>query len=810
MFSDLRLAVRQLAKSPGFAFTAIATLALGIGVCTAMFGVVNTVLLKALPFREPARLVWIENTGGNGLSGRTSRADTVLGWRAQNTTFEAIGAYFAFSDYGAKVLRSSGEPERLRDVGVSDNFLDVLGIRPQHGRNFTAAECAFNGPGAVILSYRYWQRRFAGDPAVVGTTVTLNNHPATIVGVLPRTFDFSAIFTPGSAVEILTPFPLTPETARYGNTVFGLGRLKPGVTLAQAQAEMTVISVRLRETLKGYGDFGARLQTLDDAVRGRFRRAFALLTGAVLCVLAIACVNLSNLLLSRLNIRRQEFAVRIALGAGRGHLIRQALTESLLLAALGAVLGVPLAMWATDLLAHLQTFGVPLLQDAVVDPAALGVTIGLTTFAGLASGLLPALYLSQGQRSQVLQNDTHQRSAGRSSGLARNGLIVAEVALACMLLVGAGLLFRSFHALLAVNLGFQPQDTLAWRVDPQRSFKSGEEVAQYLGELTRRVATVPGVEAVGLSDTLPLSRNRTWGAGAVGVDYKNGEYPLAFPRVIDSHYLQAMRIPLVAGRYFEEGFNPKAEKTIIINESLADRLWPNQNPLGHKIQVNGGSTVVGVVADVRHGSLEEHGGNEMYLDCRQTGDWSAMEMVVRLAAPKPGEGESRRTPASLVPAVRAVLTGFDPGIPNGEFRTLDRLIDDAVGPRRLITRLLGFFSALALSLAAIGLYGVMAFAVTQRRQEIGIRMAIGAQRGDILQMILRSGLKLVAIGVAVGLTGSLAVTRILQGQLFGISAYDPLTFVGIAALLTAVATAACLLPALRASKVDPMVALRAE
>jgi predicted permease len=678
--------------------------------------------------------------------------------------------------------------------------LSTLGVAPLIGRNFTAAECVYNAPGAVILSHRFWVDHFNSDRAIVGRKIILNKNPNTVVGVLPANFSFESIFTPGNEVDLLYPFSISPETASYGNTVFGIGRLKPGITVAQAQVELAVINDRLHKVLPNSGDFGARVSLLDEALRGRFRKAFFILTGAVLCVLAIACVNLSNLLLARLNVRRQEFAVRVALGASRGHLIRQALTESMLLALLGSVIGVPLAMWATDLLAGLQTFGVPLLQNTSIDPTALAVTIGLTALSGLACGLLPAVYLSHGQRSQTLQNATQQRSAGRSSSRARNTLIVVEVALACTLLVGAGLLFRSFNAVLQVNLGFQPQHAMVWRVDPQRNFKSGEEVSQYLGDLTRRVAALPGVEAVGLSDTLPLSRNRSWGAGAVGVQYKEGEYPAAFPRIIDPHYLQAMRIPLIAGRNFEESFSPTTPKSVIINESFARRLWPDQNPLGRKISVYGGSTVIGVVADVRHSSLEEPGGNEMYLDCRQTGDWSAMEMVVR----------SSRPPESLVLEVRAALLAHDPGLPNSEYRSLEQLIDDAVGPRRLITRLLGFFSTLALGLAAIGLYGVLAFAVTERRQEIGIRMAIGAQRRDILQMILRGGLKLVALGIGFGLAGSFALTHLLQSQLFGISAHDPLVFLGNAGLLFLVAAAACIFPALRATKVDPMVALRAE
>jgi putative ABC transport system permease protein len=798
MLADLKFALRQLAKAPGFAFVAIATLALGIGACTAMFSIANAVLLKPLPFREPERLVWIENVFGGGLSERTTRVDFFNAWREQSHSFESLSAYFAFFDYGRLTMTGAGEPERLRGVGVSDNFLPTLGVPLLHGRNFTAEECAWKGPGAAILSHAFWQRRFAGDPAVVSRTVTLNNEPTTIVGVLPPSFDFDSIFSPGSEVELLTPFPLTPETARWGHTLFGIGRLRPAVTPGQAQAELQMVSERLWQTL-GSKD-GAIVRPLSEALRGKFRGAFLLLTGAVVCVLAIACVNLSNLLLARVNVRGQEFGVRVALGARRRHLVQQALTESLLLAFAGAVVGVPLAMWATRALARLQTFGVPLLQDARVDPAALAVTITLTTLAGIACGLLPALNLSRGGQSQALHDATHQRSAGRSTAAARNTLVVAEVALACVLLVGAGLLFRSFNALLQVNLGFQPQHAMAWRVDTPRRFKNGAEVEQYFGGALRRVAELPGVEAVGLSDTLPLGRNRTWGAGAVGMQYPEGQYPLAYPRMVDPHYLKVMQIPLVAGRFFDAAHDPQAEKAVIINESLARQLWPDRNPLGQRINVNGESTVIGVVANVRHATLEDAGGNEMYLDYRQTGDWSGVEMVVR----------SNRPPQSLVPEVRAALSAYDPSLPNGEFYELERLVDNAVGPRRLVTRLLGFFSTLALTLAALGLYGVIAYSVTQRRQEIGIRMAVGAERADVLRLVLSGGLKLVALGIALGLAGAFALTRLLQGLLFGVTAHDPLVFIGNAGLLLVVATLASAVPALRASRVDPMATLRAD
>ncbi len=799
MLSNLKFAIRQLAKSPGFAAVALLTLALGIGACTAMLSIANAVMLRPLQFVAPQRLVWIENEGTGGMSARTTRVDTFNAWREQNKSFEALAGYFAFFDFVRRqTLTGAGEPERLRAVGVSDNFLDVLGVPLALGRNFTADECRFNGPPVAILSHAFWRRRLDGDRNVVGRALTMNNQPMTIVGVLPATFDFDSVFAPGQEIDLIRPFPLTAETARMGNTLFGIGRLKPGVTAEASQADLRVISQRFKQSIGYGGTLGARVRPLGDALRGGFRPAFYVLAGAVACVLAIACVNLSNLLLARINARRQEFAVRVALGASQRHLVQQALVESLLLASAGSLIGVPVAMWATGALARLQTFGVPLLQNASVDPLALAVTIGLTGLAGIACGVLPALHLSGGHGSQ--RTATHQRSAGRSSAAARNALVVVEVALACMLLVGAGLLFRSFSALLQVDLGFEPQHAMAWRVDSPRSFDSLAAANAYLDGAVRSVAAIPGVEAVGLSDVLPLGRNRTWGVGAKGVVYPQGQYPTVFPRLVDEHYLQAMQIPLRSGRFFDERDNAAGAKTVIINESLARRLWPDRDAVGQVITQNGGTTVIGVVGNVRHGSLEEAGGNEMYLHYRQSGDWAGMEMVVR----------STRPPQSLTPEVRAALAAYDPSLPTGEFYELERLIDNAVAPRRLTTQLLGFFSALALTLAAIGLYGVIAYSVAQRTQEIGIRMAIGAQRRDVLGLVLFGGLRLVATGVALGLSGAFALTRVLQTLLYGVTAHDPLVFAGNAALLVVVGTIACVLPAVRATRVDPIIALRAE
>ncbi len=407
-----------------------------------------------------------------------------------------------------------------------------------------------------------------------------------------------------------------------------------------------------------------------------------------------------------------------------------------------------------------------MLQNASVDPVALAVTIALTTLTGIACGLAPALQLFSGQKGDTAEHATHQRSAGRSSTSARTALIATEVALACVLLVGATLLIRSFNAVLQVNLGFQPQHAMSWRIDPTRQFKTGAEVSAYFSGLAQRVSAIPGVKSVGFSDTLPLSRNRSWGAGAVGVQYADGQYPDAYPRLVDPHYLKAMQIPLIAGRLFDDDYNSNAEKAVVINENFAHRLWPGRSPIGEKVTVNGNSTVIGVVANVRHSSLEDTGGNEMYLDFRQCGDWSTMEMVVR----------SSTAPESLVPEVRAVLAGYDPGMPRGSFYSLERLIDESTGPRSLITRLLGFFSVLALTLAAIGLYGVIACSVSQRTREIGIRMAVGAQRSNVLWLILRQGMAPACLGIVAGLLASAAVVRLMRSLVFGVEVMDPLTF----------------------------------
>jgi predicted permease len=799
--NDLKFALRQLLKNPGFTAVAVLTLALGIGACTAMFSVVHAVLLRPLPFQEPERLVWIENVGSGGLSARTTRVDNFLEWREQNKSFEKLGAYFAFFDYARFTLLDHGEPQRLRGVGISQNLLDVLGVRPLLGRGFTAEECVWNGRKAALLSHAFWQQHFNGDRSVVGRSITLNGDPTEVVGVLPPSFDFDSVFAPGTEVAMLLPFALTEETARWGNTIFAIGRLKPSVTIRQAQAEFDVISRQVAAAHPERGGFGARMTGLEESIRGSFRTAMFILSGAVSCVLLITCVNLSNLLLARANARRKEFAVRSALGASPWRLVRQILIESMVLAFGGCAFGVQLAFAITAFLARLKAFSIPLLQTTAVDPTVLAFTVVLSGLAGLVCGILPAWQLWRGGARENLSDAGERGSGGKSASLLRRSLVVAEVALACVLLVAAGLLIRSFAEVLNVDLGFQSKSSVAWRADPVRAFKSLAEGNRYYDQLVEKVAAIPGVESVGLTDTLPLGRNRTWGAGAKGVTYPPGTYPIAFPRMVDHRYLQTMRIPLRSGRYFDSRDTADTENVIVINETMARGLWPGQEAVGEVVRVGRSDwRVVGVVGDVRHGTVEERSGAEMYLNFRQIDDWNAIEIVVRATRP----------PQSIVPDVRAALKACDPTLPNSEFTTLEQIVDHAVAPRRLIRNLLGTFSSLALLLASLGLYGVIAYSVSHRTRELGIRMAIGAQRGDVLRLVLSEGLTTAGIGVVLGLIGALLTTRFLQGMLFGVSATNLLIFAINALILMAVALAACLIPALRAARIDPMEALRHE
>jgi predicted permease len=794
---DIRYTLRRLRRDIGFATAAVLIIGLGVGANTAIFSVVNSLLFRPLPFTASDRLVWIANTGGDGgLSSQTSRVSNYLDWARMNRSFESLSAYFAFFDYGSYDMVGVGDPERLVGVGVAQNFLPFLGVQPALGRNFIAEECRFNGPNAMILTNGLWKRRFGADPHVIGRTVTLNDQVRTIIGVLPASFDFSTVFTPGAPIDMLVPFPLVQETDRWGNTLAVIGRLKPGVTVQQAQSEFDVINDRIRAAHPDRWTFGAKLTPLQQYLTSRFRRGLFVLLAAVAAVLLVACANLSNLMLARAASRRKEMAIRSALGASRARLIRQMLTESVILSFGGAVIGLAIAWIAIRSLAAIHGVSIPLLGTVTLDGAALLFTLLATLLTGFLFGLVPALQSSTARESEALKDAGRGLSESRHSAWTRNTLVISEVAFACILLVGAGLLIRSFLHVLDVDLGFRPERTAVWRIDAGAKYPDKTRSAYY-DRLVRAVEQVPGVDSAGITDSLPLSRDRSWGAGVKGVTYPKNQYPLAHPRLVDWRYLKTMRIPLLAGREFNEHDTPDSEKVIIINEKMAHTLWPGRNPLGQMLDM--GTKVVGIVGNVRHKALEEEGGLEMYLPITQQ-QMSSVELVVRGRIPM----------ESLLPGIRAALRSVEPNLPTAEYQQLSDLVDRAVSPRRFMVLLLSAFAVAALLLASIGIYGVVSYTVTQRTAEIGIRMALGATSGQVQRHVMSRTLLLVTTGIAAGALGALILTRLTAALLYHLTPNDPPTFALTITVLLTVALLAGYLPAQRAAKLDPMKALRVD
>jgi putative ABC transport system permease protein len=798
---DLRYTFRTLRRDVGFAAFATVIAGLGIGASATVFSVLNALLLRPLPFADPERLVWVANHDTSGLSGQTTQVGYMLDLRERTQTLSALAGYFAFYGVGDNVMTGRGEPERVNGVKVSDNFFQILGVQPQLGRTFSAEECQWHGPKAVLLSHTLWSRRFASDPSIVGTSVTLNDEPHTIVGVLPESFDFASVFAPGSRFDLYFPFPLSPETNRYGNTMAMIGRLKPGVSPTQAQSEIRTLGAQASREHPERNSFEGYVTPLTDHVNGRMRPALWVLAGAVGVVMLIVCANLSNLLLARTASRQKEIAIRTALGANRRRLIAQMLTEGIVLSSCGTALGLLLAIGGTRALAHLDAMNVPLLQRAHVDPATLGFTLALALVTGIVFGLAPAFQTPEAMLHDALK-DASRGSTGSRRTWMRNALVVSEIAFACVLLVGAGLLLRSFIRVLDVNLGFRPTRAMTVRVDPDRSYSTREQRTVYFDEVLRRVGAIPGVEGAGIRDALPLGRNRTWGARAKGVTYERGKGPSAFPRIVSDGYLAAMGIPVIAGRDISEHDTSSSEPVIVINQTMARALWPGQDPLG-KIVLNACSPerhVIGVVGDVRHLALEQTAGNEMYIPMRQCGDQPSADLVIR----------STREEGQIAAAVRAALKPLAPNLAGNEFRTLQQLVDKSVSPRRFVMLMLGGFAIFALVLASLGIYALISYSVGQRTQEIGIRMALGASARDVQTRIVLQTLRMAAAGVTIGMIGAWLLTRSLTGLLFGISATDPATFVGMLAALAIVATFAGYVPARRASRIDPVVALRSE
>ena len=799
---DVKYAVRTLRRDKAFAIFAILIAGLGVGASCTIFSVVNTLLIHKLPFKNPDQLAWIANHDDvtNDMSGKTSQVDHFKDLRDKNQSFSDMAAYFAFYGVGDAKLIEGGEPERLTSVPVSENFFPLLGVEPQLGRQFSDDEAKFNGPHAVMLSDGVWRRKFGADPHIVGRSLDFDGGPKTVVGVLPASFDFSTVFTPGSHVDVFECFPLTPETNKWGNTLAIVGRLKPGVNVKTAQAEATVLARLQSEAHKERNDFDPKVSMLTEHVSGRLRPALFVLAASVGVVMLIVCANLSNLLLARGTTRQKEIAIRATLGAGKMRLIRQMLTESLILSFCGAIVGLIFAFIGTRVLARLTSISIPLLGEVHIDGTVLLFTVAVALVTGLIFGLLPALQVRDMRLHDTLKDANRGSSVGRGHAWVRNALVVAEIGLACVLVVGAGLLIRSFLRVLDVNMGFSADRAALIRVDPNSSYKTQEQQNAYFSEVLRRVNEIQGVQGAGMSDAIPLGHNRSWGFAAKGVQYTPQNYPEGFPRIISEGYFHAIGIPLKKGRDISARDDKGTLAVVVLNETAAQTLWPGQDPIGQIAKIDVDRTVVGIVGDVHHMSLEEGSGNEFYIPLRQIQDFGSVDLVVR----------SSMSTTDLGARLREALLPIEPNLPTSNMRTMQSMVDRAVSPRRFVVILLGGFAGFALVLASLGIYAVISYSVSQRTQEIGIRMALGASSEMLQKSILMQTLWLAAIGVVGGIVGSWILARALSGMLFGVTPADPITFACMVLILTAVACLAGYLPARRASRIDPMQALRVD
>jgi len=802
LMQDVRFTLRTLGRDRGFTVIAVIILGLGIGANITVFSVVNTILLRPLPFPNPQQLVRILSknpTGGE--SSMTYSADATQEFQRLNRSFASVSGYYAFSGPDNLKLGGGAQPTPVTGLNVAGNFFETLGVEPSQGRLFTAEECLHNSRPVVLLSHAFWKRQYRGDPGIVGQAIDLNKTPVTVIGVLPPGFDFGSVFSPGFKVDMYGPV-IYDDIRDEGNTMALIGRLKPGVSLAQAQAEADLLFPALHFSVKHPeygGGYTGKLLGLKDYVSGKLRRSLIVLWCAVGMILLIVCVNLSNLLLARGAARSKEFAMRTALGAGRGRLVRQLLTESLLLSLAGALFGLGLAFAITAYLAHQGTVALPLLSSVRIDGAALAWTLLVGVAAAVFFGLVPSLKISNSNLQEALKDSGHGSSGGKMHEGLRSALIVSEIALACVLLVGAGLLLRSFLRILDVDLGFEPSRAASIALD----YDDGGDAARRSAiwqEVLRRTQAIPGVEAVGITDNLPMSRNRSWGIQAKGKNYRPGELKDTFVYIVSPGYLKAIGMHLSQGRDISWEDLDKKEGVVIINETVARRLWPGQDPIG-RAAVAGGMDVrvIGVVADVHESSVEGNPGWQMYLSgAASQFRPDGAQLVVRSKVP----------PELLASSVMSTLRGINPAQPAVEFRPIQRLVDHVVSPRRFFVLLVGVFAALGLILASLGIYGVISYSVTQRTQEIGIRMALGASQARVQVSVIGKTLILASIGIATGTVASFMISNLMASLLFGTTARDGGTFLCMILLLLLVSVVAGYIPARRASRIHPMIALR--
>jgi predicted permease len=805
---DLRFTLRTLRRDAGFTVIAILILTLAIGANIAVFSVVNTILLRPLPFRNAEQLVRIvEKDAKSGESGRTYTADATQDFQQRNRSFQSVSGYFAFTGPNNFKLSGNGQPLPATGMLVAEGFFETLGVDPAAGRLFRPEEFAHHAQPAALLSYPFWKRHFGGDPGIVGRTVDLsdkvdlNNKSVLVVGVLPQTFDFGAVFSPGARIDLFVPYVMD-DFRNDGNDLALVGRLKPGVSIAQAQNEADLLFPQFYAVHKHpeYGKpYTGQLTGLKQYISGKLRRSLIVLWCAVGLILLIVCVNLSNLLLARAAARSKEFAMRSALGARIGHFVRQLLTDSLVLAGAGALLGLGLAWAVLAYLAHQGSIALPLLSMVRIDGAALAWTLLIAAGAAVLFGPAPALRMSTGNLQAALKDSGHGSSEGRKHERIRSILVITEIALACVLLIGAGLLLRSFLRVLDVDLGFEPTRADAVSVD----YDDGGDAARRAAiwhEVVSRASMIPGVEAAGISDNLPMSRNRSWGIAAKGTQkLTDRDFIDDFVYIVSPGYLKAMGMRLIAGRDISWDDIVQNRNVVIINETVARKLWPGESPIG-RIAVAGGaeSEVIGVIADVHESSAEDDAGAQMYLPSTKRFGPEGSYLVVR----------SKLPPAALAMSVMKTLREINPGQSAAEFKPIEGLVDRATSPRRFFVLLVGVFAGLGLLLASLGIYGVISYSVTRQTQEIGIRMALGATQARVQLDVIGNTLRLALIGTGLGVVASFAVARLIASLLFRTAPTDPLTFAAMVLLLGAVALLAGYLPARKASRIDPIQALR--
>ena len=798
LIKDLRYAVRSFIKRPGFLVIAIATLALGIGGTTAMFTVVNSVLLRPLQFPEPERLVLFQGMNPQrGITQSSMSLPDIYDWQIQSQSFDQIAAFY----YGGDLLSVGDETERVRGASVSAEFFPLFKTNPIGGRTLQPGDMQPGSTPAVVISYELWQRRFGGGANVVNSKIMMNGKPTTIVGIMPPGFNYPNDCETWSGLGL--DVNSEPRDNRF---VAVVSRLKPNVSIAQAQAEMDTINRRLSQNyVETNTGWGVRLTELRESLVGNVKSSLLILLGAVAFVLLIACANVANLLLARAAYRQKEIAVRTALGASRLRVIRQLLTESVLLSVIGGVAGLALSFWLIKLLIAITPPNTPRMDEIRVDLRVFGFTLGVTVLAGLLFGLFPSLQTSRPNLNETLKDSGQRGSATSSRNRVGSVLIVSEIALSFILLAGAGLLIKSFLHLREIDPGFNPDNVLAMRMTlPPGKYAEGEPYAQIYKQVIDRIKATPGVQSVGAVLSLPLGGDTLdlWrGVIPEGRPMTPGEDSDAQYFLVTPDYFQTMQIPLKAGRAFTDQDNSQSPKVAIVNETMARRLWPGQNPLGRHFTIwrdeKFPREVVGVVGDTKS-SLDKEPGQQMYVPHAQDLTWANLRLVVRTS------GE----PSAFAGSVREAIHSVDKAIPTYNLKTLNDVVSASAAPRRIPMLLLSTFAGVAMLLAMLGIYGVTSYYVTQRTHEIGVRMALGAQIVDVLKLVLQRAMVLAVMGIGIGVAGAVAVTRYLTTLLFGVKPTDVMTFFGVAIVLWLVVLVACVVPARRAARIDPLEALR--